>query len=313
MNIAIILPAFNEEHTIAKVITSFHKELPKAKIVVVNNASTDNTFNEATKTFAKLDIGGTIINEARQGKGFAVRAAFTQIDADYYVLCDADDTYPANSVKDLLNLAYEGADLVVGNRLSSGSYKKQNNRRYHTFGNRLINFIVNCLFSNIDKIKDVMSGYRVFSRKFVKNYPILVPGFQLETDMTLHALDKRFVVREMEVTYQNRPKESFSKLNTISDGLKVLFCIARVFRYYRPLFFFSILSLIFLITGFLSAIPVLRDWILYSYIYHVPLAILASSLELVAILTLLAGFILDSLSHQNKFMYEHTLLNLKKD
>jgi hypothetical protein len=200
----------------------------------------------------------------------------------------------------------KAADLVVGDRISGGHYQSENKRSFHGFGNRLVKGLVNRLFNA--KLNDIMSGYRVFNRLFVKNYPILVEGFEIETDMTLHALDKRFRILEIPVEYKDRPAGSVSKLNTLSDGLRVLFTIARILRYYRPLVFFGGTSLFFAFTGLVAAIPVLTDWIVNNYIYHLPLAILATGLEIVAVIMFAIGLILDSISHQNKCLFESELL-----
>lgn len=306
-DIAIILPAYNEEVTIKECILSFKKELPHANIIVVNNNSSDETEKIARSTFKEFDIKGLVLNEDSQGKGNAIRKAFAKIDADVYVMADADMTYPANLVKKLIEpVLNDGVDMCVGDRLSLGDYKKENKRALHNFGNNLVKNLVNRLF-NAD-IKDIMSGYRAFSKKFVKNYPILVEGFELETDMTLHALDKRFKIKEIEISYKDRPHGSTSKLNTFNDGIKVLFTIFKIFRYYRPFVFFSYLSIIFLILSLVSAIPVFSDWILYKYIYHVPLAILATGLALISIIMFSVGLVLDAIAYQNKLAFEQKIL-----
>jgi glycosyltransferase involved in cell wall biosynthesis len=308
LNIAVILPAFNEEMTVEYTIKSFHRELPDARIIVVNNNSQDRTAVIARDTLDSLGTSGMVIDELRQGKGNAVRRAFAEIDADIYVLCDADLTYPAAQVHDLiLPVAQNRADMVVGDRRSGGHYKNENKRNFHDFGNELVKWLINKLFRA--DLADIMSGYRVFSRKFVKNYPIMVEGFQIETDMTLHALDKRFRIIEIPVEYKDRPSGSFSKLNTFSDGAKVLFTIAQILRYYRPLLFFGGMSMLFGLMGLVAGTPVFLDWIRYRYVYHVPLAILAAALEMVAVMALSAGLILDSISHQHKIDFEKTLLN----
>jgi len=224
------------------------------------------------------------------------------------VLCDADLTYPAARVHDLIQpIAQNRADMAVGDRRSGGHYKNENKREFHNFGNELVKYLINKLFRA--DLADIMSGYRVFSRKFVKNYPIMVEGFQIETDMTLHALDKRFRIVEIPVEYKDRPSGSFSKLNTFSDGAKVLFTIAQILRYYRPLLFFGGMSLLFGLMGLAASAPVFLDWIRFRYIYHVPLAILAAALEMVAVMSLSAGLLLDSIAHQHKMDFEQALLH----
>lgn len=306
--IAVILPAFNEDLTIAQTIQAFHDALPEAAIWVVNNRSTDMTEEVALATLAKLNCAGRVLNETRKGKGNAVRRAFLEVDADFYVLCDADMTYPTECVMDLIAPVIDGrADMVVGDRHSDGHYAAENKRVLHGFGNRLVRFLVNRLFNA--GLADIMSGYRAFNRSFVKSYPILVEGFEIETDMTLHALDKRFRIIEVPVEYRDRPQGSVSKLNTFSDGAKVIFTIARILRYYRPLAFFGGAAVILCLGGFLAALPVFGDWIRERYIYHIPLAILAVGLEVVAVLLMAIGLILDSITHQDKRSFERELLN----
>lgn len=306
-SVAIILPAYNEAKTIKETILSFHTQLPNARIVVINNNSKDDTVQITQDTFEKYNIDGILLNESRQGKGNAVRKAFCHVDADIYVMSDADTTYPAQSIHDLIYpIENEDCDMVVGDRHSQGDYKKENKRPLHNFGNHLVKNLVNKLFKS--NIQDIMSGYRAFSKRFVKNYPILIEGFELETDMTLHALDKRFKIKEIPITYKDRPIGSVSKLNTFNDGFKVLLTIFRIFRYYKPFAFFGFLSILFAFLSIVSAIPVFDDWITHQYIYHVPLAILATGLGLISIIFFTLGVILDAIAHKNKFEFEQRLL-----
>jgi len=306
--VAVILPAYNEEQTVAATMAGFHAQLPAAFIVVINNNSKDNTRAVAERTLQELGAAGCVLDEPRPGKGNAVRRAFLEIDADIYVLADADQTYPPERVHDLIRPVLENrADMVVGDRHSDGHYARENSRLLHGFGNRLVQSLVNRLFRS--QLVDIMSGYRVFNKLFVKNYPILVEGFQIETDMTLHALHKRFRIVEIAVEYRDRPAGSVSKLNTFSDGARVLFTIAQILRYYRPLTFFGSLSALFVLAGLVAALPVFDDWIRHQYIYHVPLAILASALEIVAIMLLGIGLMLDSIVHQQCMEYERHLAN----
>jgi glycosyltransferase involved in cell wall biosynthesis len=308
--VAVILPAYNEELTIESTIRSFYNELPQAAIWVIDNKSNDLTQQIARNVITTLNCKGGIIYEERKGKGNAIRRAFRDIEADIYVLADADLTYPAHRVHDLIKpIEVNYADIVVGDRRSGGRYDKENKRALHGFGNKTVKVLVNFLFNS--KLNDIMSGYRVFSRTFVKSYPILVEGFEIETDMTLHALDKKFRIIEIPVEYKNRPEGSISKLNTMSDGFKVLFTIARILRYYRPLLFFSCTSLIFFIAGFLTGIPVFNDWIQYQFIFHIPLAILATGLEVIAVLMFAIGLILDSNSYQSRFNFELEINKMK--
>ncbi len=301
--VAIILPAYNEAATVAATMRSFHAVLPQAELIVVNNNSQDDTAEIAQRTLRELGASGRVLNESRQGKGNAVRRAFLEVDADIYVMADADLTYPAERVHDLIRPITEGvADMVVGDRHSGGHYAAENKRALHGFGNQLVQRMVNRLFGA--QLVDIMSGYRAFNRSFVKTYPILVEGFQIETDLVLHALNRRMRIVEIEIEYKDRPEGSFSKLNTLSDGLRVISTIAKIARHYRPFLFFSVLSLFFCLAGLLAAAPVIHEWLQMQYITRIPLAILAASLETVAFLLLAVGIILDSLSHYEKHRSE---------
>jgi glycosyltransferase involved in cell wall biosynthesis len=305
-NIAIILPAYNEELTIGDTIRAFHSALPHAEIWVVNNNSTDNTERIAEAVFDESG-GGKIIRERRQGKGNAVRCAFHKIDADVYVLADADLTYPADQILDLIAPVMNGeADMVVGDRRSKGNYSRENKRLFHNFGNRLVQMLVNKLFSA--SLADIMSGYRAFNKRFIKNYPILVDGFELETDMTLYALHNRFRIMEIPVEYIDRPASSFSKLNTVRDGFRVLNTIQKIFRHYRPLAFFGISSCVFFLAGLLCGLPPVLDYMRYQYVYHIPLSILSIGLIIAGIVLGAIGLILDSIAYQNRLLVERDLL-----
>jgi glycosyltransferase involved in cell wall biosynthesis len=307
VKIAVVLPAYNEAQTIEGTIRAFHEALPEATIWVVNNCSTDSTEAVAQTTLLSLKCLGGVLTENRKGKGNAVRRAFLEIDADVYVLSDADMTYPASRARDLIAPIIENrADMVVGDRQSEGHYERENKRLLHGFGNRLVRSLVNRMFNA--ELADIMSGYRAFGRRFVKCYPILVDGFEIETDMTLHALDKRFRILEIPIEYRDRPEGSFSKLNTFSDGAKVLFTIFSILRYYRPLMFFCGAGLVFALAGMLAGVPVLNDWIRERYIWHVPLAILATGMEIIAVLMMVIGLILDSISEQDKRNFEREML-----
>lgn len=297
--LAVILPAYNEELTIQGTIEAFHEAAPSAQIFVVDNNSSDQTAAIAANTIRDRRIPGSVISERRQGKGNAVRRAFLEIDADVYVLSDADLTYPASRIHDLVKPVLDGtADMVVGDRRSGGHYASENKRPLHNFGNALVQNLVNRLFRS--NLVDIMSGYRAFSRGFVKSYPILVEGFQLETDMTLHALHRRMRIKEIPVEYRDRPAGSISKLSTLSDGALVISTIAQILRFYRPLAFFSALGVFFALSGFVVAIPVFRDWIHSGYIEHVPSAILAAALEIVAFSLLGVGLVLDSVAYHER-------------
>lgn len=307
-SVAVILPAYNEEQTIAETIRAFHRELPGAAFWIIDNNSKDNTGRIARETLVALSAKGGVIFERRQGKGNAVRRAFHDVDADIYIMSDADLTYPAGQVHELLRPIAEGhADMVVGDRHSGGQYSQENKRRLHNFGNHLVQGLVNRLFGAA--LVDIMSGYRAFNRLFVKTYPILVGGFEIETDMTLHALDKRFRILEIPIEYRDRPEGSFSKLNTFRDGARVLSTIGNILRYYRPLAFFGGAALVLALLGLLAGVPVLEDYLRERYVHHIPLAILATGMEIVAMMLVAIGLILDSITHQDKRRFERELLD----
>lgn len=305
--IAVLLPAFNEASTIQATILAFHAALPWASIWVVDNCCTDGTAALASSTLASLACPGGVLLETRKGKANAVRRGLLEIEADIYLMCDADQTYPAERAKDLIAPLLAGqADMVVGDRHSAGHYALENKRPLHGAGNRLVQFLVNWLFDA--KLADIMSGYRAFTRRFAKTYPIIVEGFELETDVTLHALDKRFRILEIPVEYRDRPSDSFSKLDTYRDGARVLFVIFQIFRYYRPMLFFGVASSCLLALGLAASIPVFEDWIRYQFIYHVPLAILASACVIVSVILFAVGLMLDAMAHQQKMNYELSVL-----
>lgn len=298
----VLIPCYNEEKTIKKVVTDFKKELPDADIYVYDNNSKDETFNIAT------EAGAIVRKEFRQGKGFVVQRMFEEIDADFYLLVDGDDTYPAEDANKLINVACEyEVDMIVGDRLTNGTYAKENKRGFHDFGNSLVKNMVNILFKA--KLSDIMSGYRIFSKRFVKNYPILVGGFQLETDMTIFALDKNFTIKEVPIIYRDRPNGSVSKLNTYSDGFKVIMVIFNLFRYYKPFVYFSLFALIFVIVGLIIGFPVVVEYLETSYITKVPSAILASGLMILGLISFVSGIILDAIKRLGREIFE---LNMKK-
>ena len=307
VSVAIVLPAFNEQLTIAETIREFHRALPDVSIVVVDNNSTDNTRGCANDALAEIGAGGLLLTEPRQGKGYAVRRAFRSVAADIYVLADADMTYPGSQVLDLVRpIVDDEADMVVGNRLAGGRYAAENKRRLHSFGNSLILALVNRLFGA--HLGDIMSGYRAVSGSFVAGYPMLVYGFELETDMTLHALDKRFRVAEVPIDYRDRPAGSVSKLRTFEDGRHVISTIIQLVRYYRPLLFFGTAAMVLGLAGLITALPAIFDWLDYRYVYHLPLAVLATGLEITALMSFGIGLILDSVVHMERLAYERDLL-----
>jgi glycosyltransferase involved in cell wall biosynthesis len=307
-SVAVILPALNEELTVEDTIRQFARQLPNAQIWVIDNGSDDSTSQISHKTIDDLGCPGGVIWVPNRGKGNAIRAAFKIIEADFYVLADADTTYPAEQVVELLDKCVSGsADMVVGDRISMGSYQRTRTRRFHGLGNAIVVSFVNSLFRS--SLTDVMSGYRVMTKSFVKSYPILVSGFEIETDLTLHALDKRFEVAEVAINYQDRPRGSSSKLSTYKDGARVVRTIARIFRLHRPFAFFGALALAFLSGSTVVGGPVVFEWLASGEITKIPSAVLATGLAVFSIVFFAIALILDTLSHYEKKSFE--LRNLK--
>ena len=303
--IAVLIPCYNEELTIEKVIKDFRKELPEADIYVYNNNSKDKTKEIAIKN------GAIVVDEYKQGKGNVVRSQFRDIEADIYVMVDGDDTYPAEFVHQLIEPVRNGqADMTIGDRLSNGTYQKENKRPFHEFGNNLVKKTINVLFDT--KLKDIMTGYRVFNKRFVKNMPVLSPKFEIETEMSLYALDKKYIIKEIPIVYRDRPEGSSSKLNTVGDGIKVVKTIARMFKDYKPFKFFGVIALILFIIGLAIGIPVLVEFFKTAYITKVPSAILATGFMGLAAVSLQCGIVLDTITRQHKEDYELNLLRYEQ-
>ncbi len=307
-SIAIILPAYNEELTITDTMKDFFSVCPEAEIYVIDNASQDRTNELAQAAYQELGCKGRLLEEPRKGKAAAVRKAFMAIDADVYVMVDADMTYPASDLPMLLAPVVDGrADIVCGNRHNSGVYSRENKRPLHDFGNNLVRWLINFLFSG--SLQDILTGYRVMSKRFVKNYPILADGFELETEMSIHALDKGYAIIELPTAYRDRPEGSFSKLNTLTDGMLVLKTIFSIFVNYRPLLFFSICSLGFAASALAAgAFPVV-EYIHTRQILHIPLVILASGLSVLSMLSFSVAVILDGLAAGQRFNHALQLLH----
>lgn len=297
MEIAILVPCYNEELTIGNVIDDFKRELPHAKIYVYDNNSSDRTSEVAR------EHGAIVRFEPRQGKGNVVRSMFRDIEADYYIMVDGDDTYPAEFVHDILAPVQNGeANLVIGDRLSNGTYFDENKRQFHGFGNNLVKGLINKLYKS--NITDIMTGYRGFDRLFVKSMPVTSPGFEIETEMSIHALDNRFLIKEVPIDYRDRPEGSESKLNTISDGAKVLRMIFTLFKDYKPMLFFSVWAALFLVLGLAVGTPVIMEYVQTSFITKVPSAILAVGFVLLAMLSFACGLILDTVAGTHRKNYE---------
>ncbi len=304
MKIAILLPCYNEEKTIQKVVQDFKRELPEATVYVYDNNSSDRT-----SEYAKL-AGAVVKREPRQGKGNVVRSMFRDIDANIYVMADGDDTYPAEFAHILMKpILDEEADMVIGDRHSNGSYGHENKRRFHNFGNYFVKSLINRLFHS--DLRDIMTGYRAFSRQFAKTIPIQSKGFEIETEVTLHALDKRFRILEIPIEYRDRPEGSESKLNTFSDGIRVVKTVFWIFKDFKPLAFFAITALILFLLGLLVGIPVISEYISFHKIAKIPSAILAMGMMVLATNALACGFILDTIVRQHRDDYE-LMLNQNK-
>ncbi|WJY26206.1 MULTISPECIES: glycosyltransferase family 2 protein [Sporosarcina] len=297
MEIAVLVPCYNEEQTIGNVIDDFRRELPDATIYVYDNNSSDRT-SEVARAH-----GAVVRFEPRQGKGNVVRSMFRDIEADYYIMVDGDDTYPAEFVHEILAPLETGeANLVIGDRLSNGTYFDENKRKFHGFGNNLVKGLINKLYKS--NITDIMTGYRGFDRLFVKSMPVTSPGFEIETEMSIHALDNRFLIKEVPIDYRDRPEGSESKLNTVTDGLKVLRMIFTLFKDYKPLLFFSVWAAVFLVLGLAAGTPVIVEFIQTGFIAKVPSAILAVGFVMLAMLSFACGLILDTVAGTHRKNYE---------
>ena len=300
--IAVLIPCYNESVTIAKVVADYRAVLPEADIYVYDNNSTDGTDEIARQA------GAIVRYEYRQGKGNVIRSMFRDIDADCYLMIDGDDTYPAENARQMCDLVLgKGVDMVIGDRLSS-TYFKENKRPFHNVGNRGVRFLINKIFKS--NIKDIMTGYRAFSPLFVKNFPVLSKGFEIETEMTIHALDKNFLLEEIPVEYRDRPEGSVSKLNTVSDGIKVIMTIFRLFSEYRPLRFFSILAAFLTILGGGFLIPVLADYFRTGLVERFPTLFVCVGCFIIASLLFMCGIILHAVAKKHKMLFE-LLMNRK--
>ncbi len=287
VSIAVIIPCYNEELTIAEVISVFKRTVPGADIYVFDNNSTDRTFEIAKS------LGIEVIKEKRQGKGFVVQSMFNRIDADIYIMVDADNTYNISRVNEMISLVLDDkADMVVGNRLKT--FKEKSFKPFHIFGNYLVKFLINKLFNA--RLSDIMSGFRVMSRSFVKNINIMSPAFEVETEMTIKALKHGYIIKEVDVEYRERPEGSYSKLNTVKDGIRVIKTIFIIFKDYKPLLFFSVISLILFLVSLISGSVVIREFIKTRYITHVPLAVFASGTGILSIIVFATGIVLDSIN-----------------
>ena len=303
--IAVLIPCYNEALTVEKVIKDYRRALPDADIYVYDNNSTDGTDEIARKA------GAIVRYEYRQGKGNVIRSMFKDIDADCYLMIDGDDTYPAENAKAMCQYVLdEKADMVIGDRLSS-TYFTENKRAFHNFGNKLVRSLINHLFKS--NIRDIMTGYRAFSYEFVKTFPVLSKGFEIENEMTIHAVYNNFKLVEIPVNYKDRPEGSVSKLNTYSDGIKVLMTITRLFKEYKPTIFFSLVGTVLLILALIFGIPVFNEFFKTGLVPRFPTLIFSLVLLLISILMYITGIILEVVAKKNKQIFELFLIRTKRD
>lgn len=303
--IAVLIPCYNESATVQKVVSDWKRELPEATVYVYDNNSTDGT-----PELAKA-AGAVVRHEYRQGKGNVIRRMFREIDAEAYIMVDGDDTYPAEYGREMVNAVLERhADMVVGDRLSS-TYFEENKRPFHNFGNSIVRWGINFLF-NAD-IKDIMTGYRAFSYLFVKSFPVLSKGFEIETEMSIHALDKNMYVENVVIDYRDRPEGSESKLNTYSDGMKVVFTIIRLFRNYKPFMFFGAIAFLLAAIAVGFFIPVLAVYVKTGLVPNFPTLIVCGFTFMAALLSLFAGLELQNGVQKNRQDFEMNLIRIYHD
>ena len=303
--IAVLIPCYNESQTIAKVVRDYREALPEAVIYVYDNNSTDHTDEIAG------EAGAVVRYEYRQGKGNVIRSMFREIDAQCYLMIDGDDTYPAENAASMVEAVLSGrADMVIGDRLSS-TYFTENKRPFHNAGNRLVRGLINTIFKS--DIHDIMTGYRAFNYEFVKSFPILSRGFEIETEMSIHALDKNFKLVEIPVTYRDRPEGSVSKLNTYRDGFRVLKTIASLFRAYKPFTFFGWAGLLFFFTATVFFLPVLTDYLTTGLVPRFPTLIACIGLYVIAFLLWISGVILEVIAKKHRQLFELYLNQLSSE
>ena len=301
--IAVLIPCYNEALTIEKVVTDWKTALPEATIYVYNNNSKDETAAIAEK------VGAIVRNEYKQGKGNVIRRMFREIDAECYVMVDGDDTYPADCAREMVDkVLNRKVDMVIGDRLSS-TYFEENKRPFHNLGNTLVRGSINLLFGS--DIKDIMTGCRAFSYQFVKSFPVLSRGFEIETEMSIYAIDRNMFLENVVIPYRDRPEGSESKLNTYSDGIKVLLTIAKLFRVYKPLAFFGIIALILMLIAVGFFIPVLIEFIHTGLVPKFPTLIACGFMAIAAIQSFFTGMLLESIRHKNKQDFEMDLIHIQ--
>lgn len=303
--IAVLIPCYNESRTIEKVVKEFKNVLPEAAVYVYDNNSSDGTDEIARRS------GAIVCYEHQQGKGNVMRRMFAEIDAECYLMVDGDDTYPPESSREMVDkVLHEKVDMVVGDRLSS-TYFDENKRPFHNFGNSLVRKSINVLFKS--DIKDIMTGYRAFSYRFVKTFPVLSKGFEIETEMSIHAVDKNMFVQNAIIEYRDRPDGSESKLNTYSDGMKVLLTIARLFRTYRPLKYFGLISVVLVLIAMIFFVPVIIDFSRTGEVPKFPTLIVCGFVVVAAIQSFFAGLILETINQKNRQDFELALYRVTSD
>ena len=303
--IAVLIPCYNESQTIGKVVNDWKKQLPEAVIYVYDNNSTDGTDIIARKA------GAVVRYEHQQGKGNVVRRMFREIDACCYIMVDGDDTYPAYECKSMVDkVLVEQADMVIGDRLSS-TYFMENKRPFHNMGNTVVRFCINHLF--MSNISDIMTGYRAFSYQFVKSFPVLSKGFEIETEMSVHAVDKNMHIANVIIEYRDRPIGSESKLNTFSDGMRVLKTIFNLYRNYKPVRFFGMVALVLFLLSACFFVPILIEYIKTGLVPHFPTLIVCGFCTIAALLSLFSGLILQTLIQKNRQEFEFHLLDVNED
>lgn len=305
--IAVLIPCYNEELTIRAVVEDFKNAIPEADIYVYDNNSNDDTAKIAK------EAGAIVVPEYRQGKGHVVRSMFRDIEADCYIMVDGDDTYPAKDAYNVAKLVLENkADMAIGDRLSS-TYFRENKRPFHNTGNKLVRTLINKIFKS--EVKDIMTGCRAFNRKFVKSFPVLSNGFEIETEMSIHALDKRFLIAEIPIAYRDRPEGSESKLNTFQDGYRVLKTILKLYKDYKPLSFFGLIALLLFLLGSVMMIPVLSGYFKTGLVVKFPTLIVAIGLLTSSLVSLACGLMLDTVKKHSDQFYELALnmLEMNKD
>ena len=297
--IAVLIPCYNEEKTIKKVVRDWKKELPEATIYVYNNNSTDRTAEIAK------EAGAVVRDEYQQGKGNVIRRMFREIDAQCYVMIDGDDTYPAEFGREMVDKVLERkVDMVVGDRLSS-TYFEENKRPFHNFGNSLVRGTINRLFRS--NIRDIMTGYRAFSYQFVKTFPVLSKGFEIETGMSIHAVDKNMLVENVIIDYRDRPDGSESKLNTYSDGAKVLKTIMGLYKNYKPMQFFGLLAAILMIIALAMFMPVFVVYLKTGLVPNFPTLIVSGFIAMAALQSFFAGLVLSTIVQKDRQLFEYKL------